>query len=48
VNPLDPTLLDPAEMRTALDAQDIGTVYRLLKHAGITQRQRVHPCPDWH
>jgi hypothetical protein len=45
VNPLDPTLLDHADMRTALDARDIGAVYRLLKHAGVTQRQRVHPLP---
>jgi hypothetical protein len=39
VNPLDPTLLNRAEMRAALDARDIGAVYRLLWHAGVTQRR---------
>ncbi|MGH3886219.1 MAG: helix-turn-helix domain-containing protein [Pseudonocardiaceae bacterium] len=39
VDSLDPALLDPADMRTALAARDIGAVYRLLGKAGVTQRQ---------
>jgi transcriptional regulator with XRE-family HTH domain len=39
VNPLDPTLLGRAEIRAALDARDIGTLYRLLWQAGVTQRR---------
>ncbi|MGH3977388.1 MAG: helix-turn-helix domain-containing protein [Pseudonocardiaceae bacterium] len=39
--PLDPALFEPPEMRAALAAQDISTVYQLLKVAGISQRQIV-------
>lgn len=36
---LDPTLLDRADLRDALTARDISTVYRLIGKAGLTQRQ---------
>ena len=39
MEPLDPTLLDRADMRAALTARDISTVYRLVGKAGLTQRQ---------
>ncbi len=36
---IDPALWQAPEMRRALAAHDIATVYRLLKDAGITQGQ---------
>jgi transcriptional regulator with XRE-family HTH domain len=38
-DPLDPALLDRADVRAALTARDIGAVYRLLWTAGVTQRR---------
>ncbi len=35
---IDPVLLEPAEVRAALAARDIGAVYRLLGQAGVGQR----------
>ncbi|MGH3980972.1 MAG: helix-turn-helix domain-containing protein [Pseudonocardiaceae bacterium] len=37
--PLDPALFEPPEMLAALAVQDIGSVYRRLTEAGISQRQ---------
>ncbi len=37
--PLDPALFARDDMRAALDARDIGTVYRLLGQAGVSQRR---------
>jgi transcriptional regulator with XRE-family HTH domain len=39
MEPVDPALLDRAEVRAALSARDVGAVYRLLGKAGVTQRQ---------
>jgi transcriptional regulator with XRE-family HTH domain len=39
VGPLDPALLDRADVRAAFEARDVGAVYRLLGKAGVTQRQ---------
>jgi transcriptional regulator with XRE-family HTH domain/tetratricopeptide (TPR) repeat protein len=39
VDPLDPALLDRADVRAALAARDVGTVYRLLGKAGVSQRR---------
>jgi hypothetical protein len=35
---LDPTLLDSDDVRAALAARDVGTVYRLLRRVGVSQR----------
>ncbi|MGH4018881.1 MAG: hypothetical protein ACRDT0_06485 [Pseudonocardiaceae bacterium] len=37
--PLDPALFEPHEMRAALAAQDVGTVYRGLTENGVSQHQ---------
>ncbi|MEO7195874.1 MAG: helix-turn-helix transcriptional regulator [Pseudonocardiaceae bacterium] len=37
--PLDPKFFEAAEMRAALHARDVGTVYRLLGRQGVSQRQ---------
>ncbi|MPZ67628.1 MAG: hypothetical protein GEU83_19750 [Pseudonocardiaceae bacterium] len=37
--PLDPTMFEPPEMRAALAAHDIATVYRALTERGISQHQ---------
>ncbi|MGH3821832.1 MAG: helix-turn-helix domain-containing protein [Pseudonocardiaceae bacterium] len=39
MNPVDPALLHRDDVRAALAARDIGTVYRLLGRAGVSQRQ---------
>jgi transcriptional regulator with XRE-family HTH domain len=39
VNPLETGFFDGKEMRAALNARDIGTVYRLLGRLGVSQRQ---------
>jgi transcriptional regulator with XRE-family HTH domain len=39
VDPLDPALLERADVRAAFAARDVGAVYRLLGKAGVTQRQ---------
>jgi transcriptional regulator with XRE-family HTH domain len=36
---LDPTLLDGDEVRAALTARDVGTVYRVLRRVGVSQPQ---------
>ncbi|HWR47026.1 MAG TPA: helix-turn-helix transcriptional regulator [Pseudonocardiaceae bacterium] len=36
---LDPAFLEGDEMRAALAARDIGTVYRLLRRVGVSQRR---------
>lgn len=38
MDPLDPALFDSDEVRAALAARDVGTVYRLLWRAGVNQR----------
>jgi len=38
MDPLDPALFDSDEMRAALAARDIGTLYRHLRRLGISQR----------
>ncbi|MGH3855993.1 MAG: helix-turn-helix domain-containing protein, partial [Pseudonocardiaceae bacterium] len=39
MGPLDPEFFDGDEMRAALAARDIGTVYRLLGRLGVSQRR---------
>jgi transcriptional regulator with XRE-family HTH domain len=39
VDPLDSAFLDDDGVRAALAARDIGTLYRLLGRAGVSQRQ---------
>jgi transcriptional regulator with XRE-family HTH domain len=39
VDPLDSALFDSDEVRAALAARDVGTVYRLLWRAGVSQRR---------
>jgi hypothetical protein len=39
VEPLDPAFLDDDDVRAALAARDIGTLYRLLGRLGVTQRR---------
>ncbi len=39
LGPLDPALFEPPEMRAALAAHDIATVYRALTERGISQHQ---------
>ncbi len=39
MDPLDPTLLHRDDVRAALVARDIGALYRLLWHSGVSQRQ---------
>jgi Helix-turn-helix domain len=39
VDPLDPALFDSDEVCAALAARDVGTVYRLLWRAGVSQRR---------
>ncbi|MGH3700926.1 MAG: helix-turn-helix domain-containing protein, partial [Pseudonocardiaceae bacterium] len=39
IDPLDPALFARDDMRAALDARDVGTVYRLLGRAGVSQRR---------
>jgi transcriptional regulator with XRE-family HTH domain len=39
VDPLDPEFLDSDEVRAALATRDIGTLYRLLKRLGLSQRK---------
>jgi transcriptional regulator with XRE-family HTH domain len=39
VGPIDPEFFDGEEMRAALAARDIGTVYRLLRRQGLSQRR---------
>jgi predicted XRE-type DNA-binding protein len=39
VEPLDPAILDRADVRAAFAARDVGAVYRLLGKADVTQRQ---------
>ncbi|MGH3828964.1 MAG: helix-turn-helix domain-containing protein [Pseudonocardiaceae bacterium] len=39
MGPLDPEFFEGDEIRAALAARDIGTVYRLLGRLGVTQRQ---------
>jgi transcriptional regulator with XRE-family HTH domain len=39
MNPLGPKFLDSDEMRAAVTALDIGTLYWLLQRLGVTQRQ---------
>ncbi|MGH3754810.1 MAG: hypothetical protein ACRDRP_19345 [Pseudonocardiaceae bacterium] len=39
MNPLDPALFAREDMRAALDARDVGMVYRLLGRAGVSQRR---------
>jgi len=36
---IDPTLLDDDNVRAALAARDVGTLYRLLGRLGVTQRR---------
>jgi transcriptional regulator with XRE-family HTH domain len=38
VDSLDPALFDSDEMRAVLAARDIGTLYRLLRRLGVSQR----------
>ena len=39
VDPIDPEFFKGEEMRAALAARDIGTVYRLLRRVGVSQRR---------
>jgi hypothetical protein len=39
VDPLDPAFLERDDVRAALDARDVGAVYRLLWQAGVSQRR---------
>jgi len=39
VGPIDPGFFEGEEMRAALAARDIGTVYRLLRRQGVSQRR---------
>jgi hypothetical protein len=39
VDPIDPALFERDDLRTALADHDIGTLYRALCDAGISQRQ---------
>ncbi|MGH3718845.1 MAG: helix-turn-helix domain-containing protein [Pseudonocardiaceae bacterium] len=39
MGPIDPTFFDSDEMRAALAARDIGTIYRLLGRLGVSQRR---------
>ncbi|MGH3708787.1 MAG: helix-turn-helix domain-containing protein [Pseudonocardiaceae bacterium] len=39
MGPVDPGFFDGDEMRAALAARDVGTVYRLLGRQGVSQRQ---------
>ncbi|MGB6161279.1 MAG: hypothetical protein WCF33_08665 [Pseudonocardiaceae bacterium] len=39
MNPLGPEFLDSDEVRAAVDALDIGALFRLLQRLGVTQRQ---------
>jgi len=39
MGPIDPEFFKGDEMRAALAARDIGTVYRLLRRVGVSQRQ---------
>jgi transcriptional regulator with XRE-family HTH domain len=39
VGPIDRTVLEGADIRAALTARDIGTVYRYLRRLGVSQRQ---------
>ncbi|MGH3833750.1 MAG: helix-turn-helix domain-containing protein, partial [Pseudonocardiaceae bacterium] len=36
---IDPEFFDSDEMRAALSARDIGTVYRLFRRQGLSQRR---------
>ncbi|MBV8541919.1 MAG: helix-turn-helix transcriptional regulator [Pseudonocardiales bacterium] len=42
MDPIDPEFFEGDEMRAALAARDIGTVYRLLGRVGVSQRQIAH------
>jgi predicted XRE-type DNA-binding protein len=39
VDPLDPALFEDDEVRAVLASRDIGTLYRLLRRLGVSQRQ---------
>jgi predicted XRE-type DNA-binding protein len=39
MNPVDPAFLHGHDVRAALVARDISVVYRLLRQAGVTQRE---------
>jgi len=39
VGPIEPEFFDSDEMRAALTARDIATVYRLLGRLGVSQRR---------
>lgn len=39
MEPIDPTVFTDAEVRAALAARDVSTVYRLLRRVGVTQRR---------
>ena len=39
MEPLDPALLDHDDVRAALAARDVGTVYRLLWRSGVSQHR---------
>ncbi len=42
MDPIDPEFFDSDEMRAAFSARDIGTVYRLLRRQGVSQRRIAH------
>jgi hypothetical protein len=39
VEPIDPAFLEDGNVRAALAARDVGTLYRLLGGLGVTQCQ---------
>ncbi|MGH7535430.1 MAG: helix-turn-helix domain-containing protein [Gemmatimonadales bacterium] len=42
MGPIDPEFFNSDEMLAALSARDIGTVYRLLRRQGVSQRRIAH------
>ncbi|MBV8540297.1 MAG: helix-turn-helix transcriptional regulator [Pseudonocardiales bacterium] len=42
MGPIDPEFFDDDDVRAALAARDIGTLYRLLRRVGVSQRQIAH------